>query len=203
MKWYELKINCLKYLNTTYNNIDYQDWENLQHDETVSDYLIKMNDSINRCLEEISKNKKLPTKIYDVKDSDLAYLSNKYYRFNVDSIENFYLIKQINALCGSEYVLNIDFIYENGDTILLPNNPRMTYFIVYYPLPIVVSSDYDDILLPQDIVNLIPYWVKADLYIQEEPAEAQESRALFYQALNSVPNKERTQHRVKKVYGIL
>lgn len=190
----EIKIEALKLMFTNINDdIDEYNIAHYYDDENYKGYLYGMNGSINRCFGRIEERKVLPPKTRQLQASE-GEASNKYIRYNLDA-----LISDFNAIDriiyegnNGEYIADHDFMTE-GNTLVVDNKvDKGVYRVVYKPSIKRLTLGADDnaiIDIPDSIASIIPYYVKGDLFRDDEPNEASESRNWFEQALNEISYK--------------
>ena len=64
------------------------------------------------------------------------------------------------------------------------------------------TADDEEIALPDKIACLIPYFIKGDLFREDEPAEAADARNLFEASIEAIDNGiKRRQTSVKTVFS--
>ena len=134
--------------------------------------------------------------------------SGAFIRFNLPSlIENFYDIDRVvSETSDGEYCGDCDYQTE-GDTLVLEryDDEDITYTVLYRPtIPRVDSLTDDDweIPVPENIAALIPYFVKGDLYRDDEPNEASEARNWFEAGIEEILlRKTNKVSRVKTIYS--
>lgn len=77
-----------------------------------------------------------------------------------------------------------------GNVLVLPLlDEHTTYTVLYYPSIPRVTSETDDnteLAIPDKIATHIPYFVKGDLFRDDEPDEANEARNWFEMAMEQV-----------------
>lgn len=199
----EIKIQALKLMFVTYqDNISVDDLEKLGGQENYSKYLINMDDAINRCLADIERRRILPVKSVAMNDFEWN-LRGKVARFDLTTVSDFYDVERISCESLYEYNGNVPY-YRDGDVILLMDyNNEAEYRLVYYPKVIREAGDKGIIKnLPDNLACLIPYYVKGDLYRDDEPNEASEARNWYEQAMSEYRNPvSNVQTRVKTVYS--
>lgn len=197
MKLGEIKIEALKLMFANYNtDIDIDKIVDLYDDENYGYYLVNMNGSINRCFSSLEEKLVLPSKSV-VLDSSQAEISKGKMRFNLDVVlDNFFAIDRvIYENDYGEYNGNINFEME-GNTLVLPEiGNRENYRLLYKPTLARVNSDTEEtteIDVPNSIATNIPYFIKGDLYRDDEPNEASEARNWFEQAMMELHSKQDT-----------
>ena len=88
-------------------------------------------------------------------------------------------------------------LYEEDDGI--------EYTLIYKPKIARVHSYTEsetEIELPEGIASIVPYYLKGDLFREDEPDEANEARSWFEQALDEIaPKRAQAVSQVKSVYS--
>lgn len=190
----QLISNCIKLMN---DNVG----------EAIDDSDVSSNDnylerttvivpSINRAFLRLAQLKKLPVKnfkIYYDKENKLTSISVKEELMkDVFSIKNVYLQDRYGNIRT-----NISYFFQEN-ILILPNIPEgCVYTIFYNPNPIVLQEpkedepvDTIDLEYPDEILNVIPYFVKADLYEEDDPQLAMYSRNLFESYASQLPTRD-------------
>ena len=116
--------------------------------------------------------------------------SDSYIRFDLATlIEDFCDIDRLVCERREEYEGNAEFRME-GNVLVLPLlDEHTTYTVLYYPSIPRVTSETDDnteLAIPDKIATHIPYFVKGDLFRDDEPDEANEARNWFEMAMEQV-----------------
>ena len=80
---------------------------------------------------------------------------------------------------------NVDAIsVGNAKFLLPPLNSGEAYIFVYRPkVKIDVITDEDEVPLPDELARIIPYWVKGEVYQDDEPNIAADAKNQFEQFL--------------------
>ena len=208
MKYGDIKIEALKlmFINMG-DDITVDKLDTYAQDDTYSGYLVNMPGSVNRCFSVLESRGVLPPESKTLTASD-GVASGAFIRFNLPSlIENFYDIDRVvSETSDGEYCGDCDYQTE-GDTLVLEryNDKDITYTVLYRPtIPRVESLTDDDweIPVPENIAALIPYFVKGDLYRDDEPNEASEARNWFEAGIEEILlRKTNKVSRVKTVYS--
>lgn len=210
----EVKIEALKIMFVDfYDNvgvqIDTSDISRLETVENYAPYLLNMNGTINRCFADIERKRVLPLKSYVVLPSLLREESGKIV-FDLSNIPDLFELDRVILKGNAFYEPNVDFEIEGTD-IILPKTDG-TIKIIYRPtikriteltantVDLTTDEDYN---IPEGIVALIPNFIKGDLYRDEEPNEASESRN-WYEAGIAAYMRDVVQYqsKVKTVYHI-
>ena len=209
MKYGEIKIESLKlmFLNMG-DDIDIEGLETYAQDDTYKGYLVNMPGAINRCFSSIEEKRVLPSKSKAVQRSE-GLASGGFIRFDLPSlIADFYDIERIvSETSDGEYNGDCDYQRE-GDVLVLERyeeDDDVEYTVIYKPSIERVSSttdDYKEIEIPNNIASYIPYFVKGDLYRDDEPNEASEARNWFEQAMEEIFLKKINKvNKVKSLYS--
>ena len=208
MKYGDIKIEALKlmFINMG-DDITVDKLDTYAQDDTYSGYLVNMQGSVNRCFSVLESRGVLPPESKTLTASD-GVASGAFIRFNLPSlIENFYDIDRVvSETSDGEYCGDCDYQTE-GDTLVLEryDDEDITYTVLYRPtIPRVDSLTDDDweIPVPENIAALIPYFVKGDLYRDDEPNEASEARNWFEAGIEEILlRKTNKVSRVKTIYS--
>ena len=201
----DIKIESIKLMFTNYNfDFGIDDLQSLVSDENYGSYIVNMNGSIARALDRIENACVVPLKRRTLGVDDVSYTKN-FIHFDLGNIDDLFLIDRITAEYDSgDYEGNVDYSLE-GDLLILPkDNRKPTYSIVYYPTIKTIDdsiADTDEMWIPDKISRLIPYFVKGDLYQEEEPSLAADARNLFEACLDDIKkNQHSKQNYIHQTY---
>jgi hypothetical protein len=124
-----------------------------------------------------------------------------YRRFTLPT--DLYRIKRVIFENDYDIVADADYQVEN-DKILVADRVG-EYRLLYVPKitrltpPVAWDTDID---LPEELLALIPYFIKSELYEEDEPQMAAQARNLFEASLDALlPIEESKQTMVEKVYA--
>lgn len=206
MKYGDIKIEALKlmFINMG-DDITIDKLGTYEQDDTYNAYLVNMPGSVNRCLSALEGRGVLPSKSRVLEPSE-GVASGAFIRFNLpDIIDDFYDIERVvSETSDGEYNGDCEYRTE-GDTLVLDREDDIAYTLIYRPKVERVSSLTDnskEIDIPENISSLIPYFVKGDLYRDDEPNEASEARNWFEQGIEEILlRKANKVGRVKTVYS--
>lgn len=208
MKYGDIKIEALKLMFVNMgDDITADKLETYEQDETYNAYLVNMPGSINRCFSVLESKGVLPSESKTLTASE-GVASGAFIRFGLSSlINNFYDIDRVvSETADGEYCGDCDFRTE-GDTLVLErfNDEDVTYTVLYRPTIPRVESVTDNewkVPVPENIASLIPYFVKGDLYRDDEPNEASEARNWFESGIEEIVSRKTNKiNRVKTVYS--
>lgn len=201
----EIKIEALKLMFTNYqHDIAVSDLSNLYQDGNYGSYLVNMPGAINRAFDRIQQKGVLRSKTITLENGTVG---EYYTRYSLDNITDFYSLERViyEGLYG-KYDGNIAYRIE-GSEILLPNlEEGESYRIVYKPTIAKVTGiteDTAEINLPDDVAGLIPYFIKSELYEEDETDVAIHARNVFEAGLDAIkPLPESKQNHIETVYDI-
>lgn len=207
MKYGELKIECLK-LMFIHDGVDIHsdDLPSYERDENFRFYLASMPGAINRAFSRIEERRVVPSKSRTFRYNEWT-VSGSFMRFDLSRIRDFFDVERL-VYEDTSGAYNGHASYEiEGDTIVLPyyaESDGIKYTLVYKPKLTRVNSYTEsdtEIALPEGIAAILPYYVKGDLFRDDEPDEASEARNWFEQALDEIAGKrDRVQSRVESIY---
>lgn len=205
MKLGEIKIEALKLMFANYNHdITIADIGQYYLDETYGSYLINMPGAINRCLSVIENKDILPSK-RKVLEPSMGLASGNFIRFDLFAIiPDLYLIDRIvREGENGEYCGNYEYQLEGDNLVLVNDNAK--YIVVYKPQAERITQDSADEVeldIPNNIACHIPYFIKGDLFREDEPNEASEARNWFEQAMAEIQIRQAgLTNKVENVYS--
>ena len=183
MKLGDLKISALKLMFANYEDeITGMSIDTLSANENYGSYLVNMNESVNRALDKITASKVLPNKVVRLKESDSTPASTGNVRFDLGSIiEDFYSVGSIFYFGELGAILQPTFVYA-ARQIFISEDLADGVYVDYFPKVDHISLTAGDNLeldIPDYIASYIPYFIKSDLFEEDEPSAAQEARAIF------------------------
>ena len=191
MKLGDIKIEAMKLMFVNYN-IDFQieQLEQLAQDENYGSYLVNMPGAINRCFSSLEEKGVLPIKACTLNPSQ-ALSSGSFLRFDLASLINdfFDIERIIYENDNGEYVGDYEYQRE-GNVIVLSNVGEGEFYTVLYKPKLQRITAYTDdnleLPIPDNIASHIPYFIKGDLYRDDEPNEASEARNWYEAAMESI-----------------
>lgn len=202
MKLGEIKIEALRLMFANVGEIlDAAFLSQYKDDERFRDYLDNMPGSINRCFAEIEKRGVIPSKTVSLTDGT----SNGYsIRFDLSEIGDFGAVDRL--ISENKWIYDPAHAYRMEGNTLVVDSPLSgeKYTLLYKPCLTRVSAttgEDTDIALPDMIAAAIPYYIKGDLYRDDEPNEASEARNWFEAALDSIPV-QRSQPAVREIFSV-
>ena len=194
MKVGDIKVEAIKLMFTNYGfDFGIDELQTMLPDENYGSYIVNMNGAIARALDRIENACVMPLKRKEISICDCEETRN-FIRFDTSKIEDFFILDRVTAEYDSgEYAGNVEYELE-GDILILPNH-KANYTILYYPTIKTMDDsvlDTDEIWIPDKIARLIPYFIKGDLYQEEEPALAADARNIFEASLDDLKNQNQS-----------
>lgn len=200
----DIEKNALAIMFTNYeNDLSEQDVD-LITDEEYRKYTVNMKACINRALMRIQRAKVLPLKKKVINGTTTGENDEFLARYNLEELmPDLFEIKRI-AHSARRYTPSVSFQIEAG-TLVLPSLHGGEYIVIYEPklqriaLNAVSSTNID---IPDEIAEIIPYFIKAELYEEDEPSLALQARNIFEATLDSLKRDNyNTQASVVNVMG--
>ena len=199
----EIKIQALKLMFVTYTEDPTEEsLLRLGGDPNYRPYLINMNGAIDRCLSDIERRCILPVKMHDLVLS-AEPTEGHMTRFEITA-PDFYDVERISKEGLYEYDGDHPYMREGNTLLLQTYDATAKYRLIYYPKVRRVSTlhDTDAIDVPDEIAAVIPYYVKGDLFREDEPNEAGEARNWYEAAMQSLVRPRATkQARVESIFS--
>lgn len=190
MKYIDIKKDALRLMGIIPDTV-----ENEYDTSKIRTYLIGMNNSILRAIDRMKSLSLIPPKIIELN----AREKNENATYSLSELGISGEITEVLKLEGLS-LKEADFVVINGSISLYVEKGRK-YFIKYIPHNTTNISDNDESDIPDELARLIPYFIKADLYEEEEPSLAITSRNMFEGYLKEYADKvDLTERCVKAVY---
>lgn len=185
MMIYQIKEEALKLMFATYEDIDTLD----ETSNEIGSYLRAMNGSIMRALLRLQQKGLTPLKRLEAKNIHERWILNDNpLTIDVkDAIDDMYKLDRVVVNSGYIYEGNADYRFE-GD-ILTVFAPKESVAIIYYKkVPDrheLFEVDEDDAFdltfwgLDEDLQEYIPYFIKGELFKEDDPTDAREAMMIF------------------------
>lgn len=204
MKLGTVKAEALKLMNLTDKNIDAEDLEELQADPNCSDYLFKMNGAIQRGLDRIVNSGKMPSKSVVLENGEKV--GSMHYRFDLTQIPDFSSVVRVTGEEWGEYKHSFPYQTESYGVILVrTSDSQADIRLIYRPKApdITGLADTDELLIPDELARILPYYIKGDLYQEDEPSLADNAMLTFERLLASIDTKDHEHPaQIRTVYSI-
>lgn len=209
MTYGEIKIETLRLMFINAQDEINVEWLNVYaDDETYRSYLSNMIGSMNRCLSNVEEKRIVPSRSKTLLYDD-GKVSGAFIRFDLKTfIEDYFDLERVVYETDSgDYCADSEYRRE-GDVLVLPffeKDEGITYTVVYKPKLRRVSfatANTDEIDLPEGIACYVPYYLKGELYRDDEPNEAAEARNQFEQLMSEIAERSVSKsNQVSTVYS--
>ncbi len=192
MKYTDIKKDALRLMgkipDTVQNEYDTSD---------IRAYLLGMNNSIMRAVDRMKSLSLLPPKTVEL--PKVKYSNFYSYRYDEIGISGEVLrVVKLDSLKLKE----VPFATLK-DKLSVYLEKDESFFVEYFPKYSRAFSDDEEIDLPDELARLIPYYIKADLYEEEEPVLSAAARNMFEDYLKEYAGGvDNTQRSVKVVHSI-
>lgn len=206
MKLGEIKLEALKIMNINNDAILHLDnMDAILGEKRYAKYLNNMLTSINRAIDIINHKNVLSEKKMAL-DTMLTTYGVANNRFDLANISDILAISRIVYEEGNVYISKVPYEKEGNVLVVDSRYNPQNLSIIYYPKIASVGeeiSDDDEILgLPDKLARLIPYYIKFDLYQEDEPDLAVEARNTFEEGLKLLTVKDgEVDFLIEKVYS--
>ena len=208
MKLGDIKIQALKMMSLNGSeDISIVNLPYIMGIEAYASYMTQMTGAINRCFTDIENRRILPLKsrVIDKGSEACGFL-----RYDASQIEDYSSIHRV-VYSNADGVYNASADYRTeGDVLVLPTIDfgREAYTVLYRPRIRRLTNSYDnesdlkeDFGIPDSVAELIPYFLKSELYREDEPNEAGEARNFYEQAIARLNDgRASMQSKVEDVY---
>lgn len=102
--------------------------------------------------------------------------------FNLGGIEDFMAVERVMVQTQDAYIAHA-YSWEGGTTLVVPLfSPDETYVLLYRPYlrPLdSLSSDEEELAVPDALARLIPFYVKSELYEEDDASASERARHYF------------------------
>ena len=176
-----------------------------------SEMIARMTGSIARCIDVIVEQRVLPVKRKDLYlvdsagDGIKANKSGLVYRFDLEEVSDFFDVSRVIMVCDNAYDGDHPYRMEDKVLVLLAPEDHASFTLLYHPTVNVQSvwnneGELDGI--PDELARLIPYFIKGELFREDEPGEAAEAMSWFEQRIAEIaPKRTAMQRKVSSVYN--
>lgn len=178
------------------------------YDVIMSDYsemLARMTGSIARCVDVIVERRVLPVKRKEL-FLENADKNGALYRFDLTGVADFFDVDRVIMQSENAYDGDYPFRMEEKMLVIEEYKESESFSLLYYPRITPPSVwDNEKVLegVPEEIARLIPYFIKGELFREEEAGEAAEAMSWFEQRLAAISDKHiGRQAHVASVYSM-
>ena len=208
MTYGEIKIETLKIMFANENEeITSDTLDFYESDENYRGYLLNMRGALNRCFSVIEEKRVLPTRSKKLSYTD-GEMGASFIRFNLSKLfsDYFDIDRVVMETSDGEYDGDCEYKRE-GDVLVLPlenlvkirvkngllfyeERTDVTYYVLYAPkikrVTFATTNTEELKDIPEGISSYIPFYLKGELFREDEPNEAGEARNWFEQALSEI-----------------
>lgn len=175
----DIKIESLKLMEINDTDISVEILEDLQEDENYKEYFSRMPGAITRAIHRIKTVGAIPEKSY----TEIILENAEILRYKLlEKITDFSKLKRVVLERNNIYIGNYPYTFEGENLVLFNIRAGSKLTLIYEPLMPVIRSTTDnnlEIALPDELSVIIPYFVKADVFEQDEPELATQARNIF------------------------
>lgn len=172
----------------------------LEDDENIGPFLKNMRGSVNRCFSIIESKGVLPDRTALVSPSSYG---EAFARFTLPT--DCYSPVRLALYSDDGVFGNVAFERQGADIIVPSYDASAIYTLVYKPKIERLTSyvrDFDELDVPDNIASFIPFYIKGELFRDEEPNEAGEARNWFEAAMAELMTRQDGEQRnVETVFG--
>ena len=208
MKLGEIKLEALRIMNINNDSVLTLDKISTYSSEAkYARFLNNMTNSINRAIDIINYKKIIPEKSIEMSKMDIkeGKINNRY---SLLSLKDFVSVSRIiyedSKYCYRE---KVPFEREGNNLVITNKYLPESLILLYNPKVNGISessSDNDEIVdLPDELARLIPYFIKFDLYQEDEPNIAVAAKSVFEQGIENLRHYEDEQEEffIENVYA--
>lgn len=170
----------------------------LLSDDNYNVYLYAMTGAINRCFADLESKGATPIESMVLRRDHLT-----------DGVFDLTKIKEYSSLDSvtDKYGRNVEFVKKGKYLYPPPLLSDEDYCVIYYHvgLPRIGegTGNSEQIILPDELARLIPYFIKGEVYREEDPNEAGEARNWYEQGVVQYLAKDvRTQNAIVSRYSM-
>lgn len=208
MKLGDIKIEALKIMSVSYGeNLTLDNISNFENDENFSAYLVKMNGSINRCFADLERKRITPIKVKILTREDATERAGSL-EFDLSALDilDFVRLAREDARGNrNSHFSAYEYVPEEKRLITRKIGAEECFYLSYRQKMKYLegTEDYDyEIDLPETIATIIPFYIKGDLYREDEPSEAAEARNWYEAATEDIINGESSHGEVVSVFSL-
>lgn len=178
----EIKKEALRLLQATEREVDGEAVSDLEGDAFCADYLRRMTGAIGRCLSDMERRLALLPVCRAVAEGEWEHTAHVS-RLSLAAWGDVSTVLEVSREGEDGYAGDVAFSVA-GQELVLPRLAAGTQVRVTY-VPIAPRVErYDnslslDAAVPASLQPLIPYFLKGELYREEEPAEASEAHSRY------------------------
>lgn len=192
MKIGDIKIEALRLMFAQLDPlINAENLSSYENSDTIGDYLFGMTGSINRALVDITSRKILPEKAKDLTlERGSSLMSAHRIELSPEKgFNDFYAVSRLVVESEYGYDGNAPYRMEGNTIVFICPYPNARVTLLYYPkVKLLTGQAYEDNKrdlseIPDEIAAVIPYFIKGELYREDEIGDAAEALSWYEQRL--------------------
>ena len=207
MKLGEIKLEAIRIMNINNDtNLFVENLSNLAGEKKYAKYLNNMLNVINKAIDIINHRRVLPQKRIDLSEVEIKKGSVNN-RFDISSVEDFLSISRIVYEDNNKYLERVPFERE-GNNVVISSKYKPEYLAMVYDTKVdnitIELQDTDEVPgLSDELSRLIPYYIKFELYQEDEPDLALTAKSTFDQGIEAlrVYDDEPSEFNIEKIYS--
>ena len=176
----------------------------LRGDSNYSDYLISMPGAFNRCFASLESKGVVPLKHCEIQRDTLEEIGGCLY-LDLSKIKDLGTAKSIYCCSERSTPRKCDFS-AFGSGVLIKNFKEGRLILEYSPVikrVTNITADTGTIDLPEDVLALIPYFIKSELLREENEKEASVARNIYESMAKELSDKRAGyQATVESIYEV-
>ena len=195
MKLGDVKAEALRLMFVTMEDeVNAENIGRYKHESRYAPYLMNMDGSISRGLQRVANARKIGAKVVEIENFE----GTSYFVYGALP-EDFLSIKSVGRIYHDRLETVKDYKIYGNSKISVPRLNGGKYVVEYYPKAPKLVADTDELDVPNEVASMIPYFVKGELYEEEDANAAVLARNLFEQWLGEYSN-DAENYSVESVY---
>lgn len=190
MKLADLKLEALRIMNIN-NDMELRSekFQSIISEKRFAKYLNNMTNSINRAI-DIINHRRITTQKTTAMDKLLIKRGLLTNRYDLTSIDDILSVDRIIYEDNCKYLKSIPFDNEGECVVVsIQYDPKFLKLLYWSKIPAIKETlqDSDEIPhLSDELARIIPYYIKYDLYQEDEPDLALHAKNTFEQGIESL-----------------
>ena len=190
MKYIDIKRDALRLMGIIPDTVG-NDYDTSK----IRAYLCGMNNSILRAVDRMKNLALIPDKLIELPSNEKSEVK----RYSLSELGINGEVQEVLVLDGLT-IHEADYALISGYLSIFVERGK-SYFIKFQPKNEGKFEDNDELDIPDELARLIPYFIKAELYEEEEPSLAVASRNMFEGYLKEYADRvDLTERGVKAVH---
>ncbi|MBR2070401.1 MAG: hypothetical protein IJ981_03140 [Clostridia bacterium] len=180
MKLGDVKAEALRLMFVTMEDeVNAENIGRYKHESRYAPYLMNMDGSISRGLQRVANERKLGRKMAEI----TKFEGTGYFVYG-RLPEDFLSISGLSRYYNNRFETVKDYKIYGNRKVSVPKRDGVKYFVEYHPnAPKLPTDDTQELDVPTEVAMMIPYFVKGELYEEEDANAAVLARNLFEQWL--------------------